>query len=200
VRPPVLWYHLILTAYGFWLPNDPRGSWSDFVASWELYRFGPATTVNDKRSYAHDPHDPAARRAAKAALACPPVRFDAAQRDLVVAGFGLAVAEGGYEVLAGCVGHDHAHLVVARHARRIEQVAQHLKAKATMSLTRARLHPLRACRTPSGATPTTWAGGSWNVFIDDLEHLRSAVAYVNRHPQKEGLAPQRWAFLRPMPQ
>ncbi len=23
--PMVLWYHLIMTAYGFWLPNDPRG-------------------------------------------------------------------------------------------------------------------------------------------------------------------------------
>jgi len=35
-------YHAIFTAYGFWLPNDPRGSWSDFVGSWELFRFGPA--------------------------------------------------------------------------------------------------------------------------------------------------------------
>ena len=32
----VRWYHLIISAYGFWLPNDPRGSWSDFVGAWEL--------------------------------------------------------------------------------------------------------------------------------------------------------------------
>ena len=32
-------YHLILPMYGFWLPNDPRGSWSDYVRSWELARF-----------------------------------------------------------------------------------------------------------------------------------------------------------------
>ena len=42
---PVLAYHLILTAYGFWLPNDPRGSWSDFVRAWELRRFGPAAVL-----------------------------------------------------------------------------------------------------------------------------------------------------------
>jgi hypothetical protein len=36
----VLAYHLIFSMYGFWLPNDPRGSWSEFVASWELFRFG----------------------------------------------------------------------------------------------------------------------------------------------------------------
>jgi hypothetical protein len=47
----VRWHHLIITAYGFWLPNDPRGSWSDFVGAWELLRFGEATKVDDKRSY-----------------------------------------------------------------------------------------------------------------------------------------------------
>jgi hypothetical protein len=36
----VLAYHVVFGAYGFWLPNDPRGSWSDFVASWELFRAG----------------------------------------------------------------------------------------------------------------------------------------------------------------
>ena len=28
-------YHLILPMYGFWLPNDPRGSWSEYVRRWE---------------------------------------------------------------------------------------------------------------------------------------------------------------------
>ncbi len=36
----IVGYHIIFGMYGFWLPNDPRGSWSDFVGSWELYRFG----------------------------------------------------------------------------------------------------------------------------------------------------------------
>jgi len=29
----VIGFHVILTAYGFWLPNDPRGSWSEFVGA-----------------------------------------------------------------------------------------------------------------------------------------------------------------------
>ncbi len=41
-------YHVIFGTYGFWLPNDPRGSWSTFVGSWELYRFGKATKVTDR--------------------------------------------------------------------------------------------------------------------------------------------------------
>ena len=53
----VLASHVIFSAYGFWLPNDPRGSWSTFVGSLELFRFGPATKVTTRRSVAHQPHD-----------------------------------------------------------------------------------------------------------------------------------------------
>ena len=42
--------HCIFGTYGFWLPNDPRGSGSDFVASWELFRYGPATKTRGRRS------------------------------------------------------------------------------------------------------------------------------------------------------
>ena len=48
----VLGYHVIIGAYGFWLPNDPRKSWSDFVGSWDLFRFGKATTTTETRSLA----------------------------------------------------------------------------------------------------------------------------------------------------
>ena len=191
----VRWYHLIFTAYGFWLPNDPRGSWSDFVGSWELYKFGPATTVSGKRSYAHDPHDRAARLEAKKALKFPSVRFDERQRALIVEGFAEAVDSAGYSVLAGCIGHDHAHLVLGRHARTVEQIARHLKSKATMHLTRAGLHPLRGYLLPTGAAPTPWAEKCWSVFINDVPQLRAAIRYVERHPAKEGLSAQRWSFL-----
>jgi hypothetical protein len=53
----VLAYHLIITAYGFWLPTDPRGSWSYFVRQWEFLLHGPATKTTLRRSLARDPHD-----------------------------------------------------------------------------------------------------------------------------------------------
>ena len=43
----VLVAHVIITTYGFWLPNDPRGSWSDFVGAWELLRYGRSTEGDD---------------------------------------------------------------------------------------------------------------------------------------------------------
>jgi REP element-mobilizing transposase RayT len=191
----VLWYHLIITAYGFWLPNDPRGSWSDFVGSWELYKFGEATTTSEKRSLAHDLHDRAARLAAKQGLKYPPVRFNDAQRNAIVEGFADAVSEANYLVHALCVGHDHSHAIVARHERSIEAIARHLKSKATMELTRQGIHPLQQFRKNNGAVPTPWASNCWSVFIDTVEQLRAAIRYVERHPQKEGLPAQTYPFI-----
>ena len=195
----VRWYHAILTAYGFWLPNDPRGSWSDFVGAWELYKFGPATKTNEKRSLAHDPHDVALRRAAKAALKYPAVRFNARQRVAIGAGFGQAIAEGGYLVHACCIGHDHSHVVVGRHERSVEHVARHLKSKGTMAMTRAGIHPLARHRKSDGTVPTPWSESIWSVFINDEAQLEAAIRYVRRHPMKEGLPEQNWPFVVPLP-
>lgn len=53
----IVGYHVIWGTYGFWLPNDPRGSWSGFVGSWELFRYGPATKTVERRSLAYRAHD-----------------------------------------------------------------------------------------------------------------------------------------------
>ena len=49
----VLAYHVIFSTYGFWLPNDPRGSWSTDVRNPDLLTFGEATKVETPRSVAH---------------------------------------------------------------------------------------------------------------------------------------------------
>ena len=67
--------HVIVTTYGFWLPNDPRGSWSEFVGAWELLRYGKATKVTTRRSVAAARHDHQRRLAAKTALKYPTVEF-----------------------------------------------------------------------------------------------------------------------------
>jgi REP element-mobilizing transposase RayT len=191
----VRWYHLIISAYGFWLPNDPRGSWSDFVGAWELLKFGGPTTVNGKRSYAHDAHDRSRRLEAKQSLKYPPVRFNEEQRGAIGQGFGRGAQEGNYVVHACCIGYDHAHLVTARHERSIEAIARHLKSKASMALRAAGCHPL-ARFSVGGVVHTPWAEGCWSVFINDVEQANMAIDYVRRHPMKEGLKPQEWDFVR----
>ena len=62
----IVGYHVSFGACGFWLPNDPRGSWSEFVGKWELYlAAGKATRTTEPRSLAHRPHDRDKRLAAK---------------------------------------------------------------------------------------------------------------------------------------
>lgn len=76
----ILAFHSIFSMYGFWLPNDPRGSGSDYIAAWELLRYGPATKTNAKRSVAYVPHDHALRLKAKEALNHPAVQITGCRR------------------------------------------------------------------------------------------------------------------------
>jgi REP element-mobilizing transposase RayT len=195
----VRWYHAIFTAYGFWLPNDPRGSWSTFVGSWELYKFcGGATKTKERRSLAHDPHNAELRRETKQLLKYPPVRFDARQRDAIARGIARACKESEIVVPACAIGFDHAHAVVSRHVKSIEQIVGHFKGRATQRLRMDGCHPLEQFAVGDKPPPTPWAEGCWSVFINDEEQLRNAIDYVNRHPEKEGLPPQNWDFVTPV--
>src|SRR5262249_24105718 len=107
----VLGYHVIFGAYGFWLPNDPRGSLSEFVGSWELFRYGAATTTTRRESLAREPHDRARRLAAKQAMQRPAVQFSVVQARAVGRGFGESIRRGSVTVWACAILPEHAHLV-----------------------------------------------------------------------------------------
>ncbi|MEO6435651.1 MAG: transposase [Tepidisphaeraceae bacterium] len=167
----VIAYHVILSAYGFWLPNDPRGSWSIFVAAWDLFRYaGKATKVETTRSVAHVPHDRTKRLSAKRLLKHPTVRWNGQQARAIARGFSQAAGESGYEILACAILEDHVHLIIARTSRPIGQVVGHLKARATRQLRDEGMHPFERSVNADGSIPTTWAGRYWKVFIDDAEH------------------------------
>lgn len=180
----VLAAHVIFTTYGFWLPNDPRGSWSDFVGSWELLKFGKATKVTTRASVARVEHDRELRRAAKRSLKYPPVRFTGLQARAVVRGFARAVRESAYTIHACSVMHDHVHLVVAPHLRFYEQIVAHLKGRATQQLLREAVHPLGGFEGTDGKVPSPWAAGLWKVYCFDPEHVRDAIRYVEQNPPR----------------
>jgi REP element-mobilizing transposase RayT len=192
----ILAYHIILSAYGFWLPNDPRGSWSDFVAAWELFRFGgKATKVDTTRSVAHRAHDRNKRLGAKKLLKYPPVKWNGVQARAIARGFAKAAEESGYIILACSILEDHVHLVVARLDRPIGQVVTHLKGRATQQLRTEGIHPFERFAEIDGSVPTMWAGRFWKVFIDSERHFECAMDYVDRNPEKEGKRRQRWNFV-----
>lgn len=193
----VLGFHFILSAYGFWLPNDPRGSWSDCIRAFDLLCFGPATRVTTTRSLAAAPHDAALRRAAKQALRHKPVRFTGVQARAVARGIAIAALEARYVIHALAILPDHVHLVMAWHPKHVDLIAAHLKAKATHELVIAGMHPLACDASIKGRIPSPWARNHWCPFIRNVDHMREAIAYVERNLIKAGLRPQRWRQVQP---
>jgi len=185
----IIGFHVIFSAYGFWLPNDPRGSWSDFVGAWELVRFGKATKVSTTRSVAHVKHDRRLREDARAALEYPPVQFTGRQALAVGQGFARASKEGGYPVCACAILPEHVHLVLGIHARSIGRVVGHLKARATQRLAHDGLWP-------QDGRPV-WGRKNWKVFLDTVAGVKRAIAYVEANPEREDKPRQRWSFVTP---
>lgn len=198
---PVLAYHLIMTTYGFWLPNDPRGSWSDFVRSWELFLFGgPATRTQERRSLARDPHDIAKRLEAKQHLSRKPVEFTGIPARAVARGFASYIQRSGLIVYACSILPKHVHMVIARHTCPIEQVARLLKGAATTQLLNEQLHPFINAPRPGGSIPPPWTRQQWSVFLGDDEDIGRAIRYTNRNPEKERKRPQSFRFVTPFTQ
>ena len=190
-------YHAIFSAYGFWLPNDPRGSWSDFVRSWELLRFGKAVTVSTRRSLAANPHDYQRREAAKQALKHPCVQFNGRQALSVAHGFRRAIDESGYVLHACSILPEHVHMVVARHARLIERTVGHFKGRASQELAKDGHHPLAEYQEPDGSCPSPWARGCWRVYFNNDRQVARAISYVEQNPVRESKPPQKWSFVVP---
>ena len=194
----VIAYHLIVTCYGFWLPNDPRGSWSDVVREWEIARFGPATKTDTRRSVAAAAHDARLRQQAKEALLYPPVSLTGMQAKIAAEALGRYADERGLGVLAFAILPEHWHAVIRRGDKPIETTTEGIKAKMTAAFNDAGCNPMAPHRNPqTGRTPTPWSRNAWKVFIDDEDHLFQSIRYVEGNPEKEGKPRQRWSFVQP---
>ena len=185
--------HVIFGTYGFWLPNDPRGSWSQWVAAWELFRHGgPATKTNTRRSVAAAKHNSAARQAMKQHLKYPPVRLTGEQAREAALAFGEFAADTGICIHAAAIMPEHIHLVVARHHYHAEQVANLLKGAATKRLRAKGLDPF-----PLDIRHSPWSASLWKVFLNDAADVRRSIRYVEQNPMREGLRSQRWSCVTP---
>ncbi|QEG37871.1 transposase [Bythopirellula goksoeyrii] len=187
-------HHVVFGVYGFWLPNDPRGSWSDFVGSWDLFRYGgKATKTTEACSVAAVPHDQEQRLATKRVLKRSPVRFNEQQILAVAEGFAEYSTRSGLVILACAILPDHAHLVFIEHRLDAHRLVVQLKSAATRQLTKSGLHPFQRETTP----PKCFARGEWDVFLDTVEEVERAIQYVQLNPEKEGLPRQNWDFVTP---
>jgi len=190
-------YHVIWGTYGFWLPNDPRGSWSEFVYSWELARFGRATKSTDRVNV--EPEQYAIWRAeARKTLKYPPVTLSGRQALAAGEGFGRFAQKSQLAVWACSILPEHVHLVLARHRYKIEQAANLLKGAATRRLLEKNLHPMKQFQKSEDVRlPSVWAENRWIVYLDSEDAIEQAIRYVEENPVREGKPRQHWKFVTP---
>lgn len=190
-KEPIIAWHLVICMYGFWLPNDPRGSWSDYVGSKALYDAGGASIGGKHRqSVAAKPHDNVLRVATKAALKFPPVILSGVQARAVGRGFAEAQREANYDIYACAIMPNHVHIILRCPQRSLGITIGHFKAKATHRLNMEGISP-RSAVPGDGGCGAVWGEGKWCGYLNRFE-LPRAISYVENNPIKAGLLPQRW--------
>lgn len=186
-NPIVIAYHLMWTAYGWWLPNDPRGSTSreirrDIIAELGELHFGrkkvqPAGRII-REFY---------RRAAQV-LQHPLLTFDEAAFRVIAEAFAEVVARDAYTCYACAIMPDHVHILIRKHKFDAEEIMEALREASRERLIAAGLR---------GDDHPVWAAGSgWKVFLDHPDDVRRTVGYIERNPGPLGLPRQAWPFVK----
>ncbi len=184
--PLVIAHHLIWTAYGWWLPNDPRGSMSHVIRSDVIGALGELHHGRKKVQ-------PTSReirefyREADKRLRHELMTMNETQRDEVAAALGDVVAEQRYTVYACAVMSDHVHMVIRKHKHPAEDMIAHFQ-EASRSRLRAERH--RPMDHP------VWGGCGYKVFLDHPEDVHRTIKYVEDNPIKGRLPKQQWAFVK----
>jgi REP-associated tyrosine transposase len=193
--PPIIAYHIVFGAYGFWLPNDPRGSWSKYVWTKRLQPFGRPEPV--RAGYEPTIDDELRRLEMKRQLCYPAVRFSGEQALVVANGFAEIIHRLGLVIYAAAIVPDHVHLVAARQEMHAETIAGYLKRAAARKLRKENVHPLAAYRDSRGRLPSPWVEHGWKVFLHTPEEIELAILYVTNNPLEAGLRAQRWSWIKP---
>ena len=189
MRPPyrhiVIGYHLVWTAYGWWLPNDPRGSTSrrinsDVIAELGELHYG-RKTAQPAGWVIREFYERAAEVLKHELLTFAPEEIRA-----IGEAFATLMAGRPYTCYACAILPDHVHVLIRKHRRPAEQMIADLQEASRLRLQespRRRVHPV-------------WGGPGWKVFLHQPEDIRRTIRYINGNPVKAGLPGQQWDFVR----
>ncbi|MEX2308183.1 MAG: transposase [Pirellulales bacterium] len=194
----MLGWHLIFSCYGFWPPNDERGSGSTRVRAQHIYDAGgEATKVQTTHSLANQPYNKERRRVAREALKYPAVELSGIQARAVARGVAAVCPKIDLVIHACAIMPDHVHVVVARHKMDGDEIIACLKRAGTRGMNDEGLHPMRDFPHANGRLRSPRAGRGWKVMLFMPEQMRAAIRYVERNPVRAGYKPQRWSFVVP---
>lgn len=184
-NPIVIAHHLVWTAYGWWLPNDPRGSNSQWVASEVIAELGNLHRGRKKAQPAGWEIRTFYGRA-REVLMFPLLTFDEAVRTEIGAAFAAVIDAERYTCYACAVMPDHVHILIRKHKHAAEEMIDHLQCASRSRLAETRHRP---------ADHPTWGGPGWKVFLDHPDEVRRTITYIERNPLPLRLPKQQWPFV-----
>jgi REP element-mobilizing transposase RayT len=186
-QPIIIAYHLVWTAYGCWLPNDPRGSGSREVRNAKVAELGEAhfgrKTIQPPGREIRQFYDDAV-----AVLRHPRLTFDAAAREEIGKAFDEVITAHRYTCYACAVMPDHIHLLLRKHKERAEEMVDVFR--------RASRDRLIAAELRSGDHPTWSEGTGRTVYLDHPDDVRRTIRYVEDNPVPLNMPVQRWPFVK----
>jgi REP element-mobilizing transposase RayT len=179
-------FHLIWTAYGWWLPNDPRGSTSHEIRVEKIAETG-------ELHFGRKPVQPSGAEIklfyeqAREVLKHPLLTLSDQEIDLAGTGLARAIAERRYTCYACAIMPDHVHVLIRKHRDRAETMIEQLQAASREELIRAGKR---------AATHPVWTRKGWFPFLYTRQDFERVIEYIRRNPIVAGRAAQEWEFVK----
>lgn len=183
--PSVAAYHLIWTVYGYWLPNDPRGSMSKTIRNDVIAELGEI-------HYGRKRHQPTGRvvgqfqHAASDLLKHELLTFTDQEIGLIGEAFAQVVRRRCYTCYACAIMPDHVHMLVRKHRDKAEEMIDHFQEASALAMRRWPRH---------GENHPVWGGPGWKVFLFTQGDITRTNRYVELNPEKARRPAQEWVFV-----
>ena len=179
-------YHLGWTGYGWWLPDDSRGSTSSLIRSDILAQLGELH-FGRKRIQPASSEIQNFYELATPLLRHPQVAFTPEDVDQIASAFAREIKAQTYTCCACAIMPDHVHILIRKHKHQSEEMIRNLQRVSHLALRGSRRfdweHPV-------------WGGTGWKVFLDRPEDITRIIRYIEQNPVKTGLPEQRWDFVK----
>ena len=185
-RPIVIAHHLIFTAYGWWLPNNPRGSNSKTIRNDVIAELGELHRGR-KRVQPASGEIRAFYREAGKRLGHELLTFSERDVSAVASAFEEVTKKHRYTCWACAIMPDHVHLLMRKHKHLAEEMIGNFQDQSRLRL---RADALRSTDHP------VWGGPGWKVFLDHPDEVQRIVRYIQANPLKTGRPQQAWGFVK----
>ncbi|WP_425398372.1 hypothetical protein [Aeoliella sp.] len=187
-RRTIVAHHLIWTLYGHWLPNDPRGSGSEQMRDAKLDSLGPIHQGRKPKQLQPSRSElKQFQRSAGSLLTHHKFWISHKHRGKLAESVAATVDRRNYTAWALAILSNHMHMVLRAHRDNATEMWRQVADRARMDL--------REMADIADGHPV-WSERPYAVFLYSEADVRSRIRYVERNPEKEGLEPQVYEFVK----